>query len=103
MSLPAQRITVDASCAIGSTLDFFVATGSLQPPIATFADNSRFPPVRALYARPMTLGAKNGVHITAVLDQHPVATSATDRRVGLAVNVFQTDMTGDFSVVPDRA
>jgi hypothetical protein len=93
MPVPAQRITVDAHAAVGNVLDFFVATGSLETPIATLADNNRFPSVRALYARAMALSGQNGIHVTVVLD-------AAANGLGLAVNIYQPDMVGDFTVVP---
>lgn len=87
------RVVATNSAAGRDALDFFVVTGSTQPPIVSLADNNGFPYVRDLYARGKEHQSLSGVHVTVRFDGDASGT-------GLAVNVAQPDMTGDYTVIP---
>ena len=88
-------ITVNDSVARGNNLEFFIKTGSMEPPIVCFANNVGFPNPRQIYARPFKNEAIHyeGVHVTIEFDGPAQGTE-------LAINLAQPYMRGDYSVVP---
>lgn len=87
------RINVDNASSSGRNLDFFVSTGSLQHPIVCLADNNGYPHIRDLYARPIEHNGKQGVHVTVICEDNADGN-------GLALNLAQPDMIGDYTVIP---
>ena len=91
--MESKRVEATMSSARGNNLEFFVVTGSQEPPIVSLADNSGFPFVRDLYARPRVHQNKKGVHVS-------VRFESTANGMGLSVNLSQPEMTGDYTVIP---
>ena len=60
LAAKVYRITCRAT-STSSHLNMFVATGSLAHPLVALADNNGYPPVRELYARPLSIGAWRGL------------------------------------------
>ncbi|XOJ00886.1 hypothetical protein ACMX2M_03895 [Paenibacillus polymyxa] len=89
----AVRITFDTKGQDGKNLEYFVVTGSLDTPVGCMADNNNFPYVRDVYFREMEHQDKKGVHVTIRFEEPA-------RGEGIAVNIHQDNMTGDYSVYP---
>lgn len=87
------RVHAGNSSARGKTLSFFVVTGSMAAPIVCLADNDGFPFVRDVYARPREHAGKQGVHIDVRFEQPAQGN-------GMAVNLSQPGMMGDYTVIP---
>lgn len=87
------RITAGQEAGSGTNLEFFVVTGTREPPIVCLADNNGFPFVRDIYGRGVQHQGKDGVHVTVRFESAAIGN-------GLAVNLFQPNMTGDFTVIP---
>ena len=87
------RVEANQASAQGENLEFFVVTGSLEPPIVSLADNNGFPWVRDLYARQTVFQERWGVHVSVRFEEAAVGNV-------LAVNIFQPGMQGDFPVIP---
>ena len=89
------RIEVNNRYAKDDSLNFFVVTNSLEAPIVCLADNNGYPIVREISARPKEdyNAHYNGVHVT-------VRFEGQANGQGLAINLAQPGMSGDFSVEP---
>ncbi|MEJ9122626.1 hypothetical protein P4I92_02630 [Bacillus cereus] len=87
------RVDADNASAQGNNLEFLVVTGSMEIPIVSLGDNNGFPFVRDVYARPKQHSGHQGVHVSVRFES---AASGN----GLAVNIAQPGMTGDFTVIP---
>ncbi len=88
-----KRIEVGDSASIEDRLEFFIVTGSMEPPIVCLADNNGYPFVRDLYARQFTHQGKNGVHVSVRFESKAQGKT-------LAINLFQPNMAGDYTIIP---
>ncbi|MDA2247572.1 hypothetical protein BTO25_03885 [Bacillus sp. MB366] len=89
-----KRVEVSSAAAKGSSLDFFVVTGSTKDPIVTVADNKFYPHVRDIYARyHYYQNLHHGVRIAVNFEEEA-------RGEGFAVTIAQPGMVGDYTVIP---
>lgn len=95
--METKRITVNSSFKQGNNLEFYIVTGSLEEPIICLADNNGFPYVSDIYARAVLHPhGHEGIYVTVRFE-----TEANGN--GLAVNISQPNMSGDYSVIsPSR-
>ncbi|AYK07203.1 hypothetical protein [Brevibacillus laterosporus] len=89
------RVIFDERGKVGSNLEYFIVTGSLEAPIVCLSDNNGFPFVHEIYARQGKYKGKKGVHVSIRFDYEACGTL-------LAVNLFQPNMEGDYSTIPLR-
>jgi|SRR5580704_4759063 hypothetical protein len=73
-------------------LQIFIATGSLENPMVTLADNDGYPVVKDYYARAVTWHHRKGISVTFRFDG-----PATGRE--MALNVMQKGMTNHYQVM----
>lgn len=88
-----KRIEANDNSSTGDNLEFFIVTGSLEPPIVCLADNNGYPFVRDLYARQREYSGKKGVHVS-------VRFESKAHGITLAINLGQPGMAGDYTVIP---
>lgn len=91
----SKRIVFNEASSSGNSLMNFVVTGSPDEPVVCLADNAHFPQVQALYAKHERINGKDGVMVSVFFDG-PATGS------GLAVNIMQPNMNGDFTVIPQQ-
>lgn len=88
------RIQADSTSVRGNKMDFFIHTNTTTEPIVCLADNAGFPSVRDLYAKSYRHSGLNGARVTIFFESNATGGS------GLAVNIAQEGMNGNFTVIP---
>ncbi|HXT41264.1 MAG TPA: hypothetical protein VN887_14740 [Candidatus Angelobacter sp.] len=90
---PTVRIAYNHQRPADYQLIFFVNTHSLKPPIATLADNDGFPLMATLYAKPWEYQGMQGIMFKVVF-------TGGAKGTGVAVNLWQPNMKGPFTISP---
>ncbi|OAJ75694.1 hypothetical protein AYJ08_21235 [Brevibacillus sp. SKDU10] len=89
------RVIFDERGKVGSNLEYFIVTGSLEAPLVCLSDKNGSPFVHEIYARQGKYKRRKGVHVSIRFDYEACGTL-------LAVNFFQPNMEGDTSTIPLR-